>query len=98
MASVWLRPRAPQPMTARTPASALAKYLAATALAAPVRLAVIQVQSMTATGKPVSGSLRMSRPLMVGRPRAGFFRKFPTHLIPAVRGEATWGGVGGGRT
>ena len=32
------------------------------ALAAPVRLAVIQVQSMTAMGKPVSGSLRISRP------------------------------------
>ena len=37
---------------------------AATAVAAPVRLAVIQVASMTVMGMPVSGSLRISRPVM----------------------------------
>ena len=39
---------------------------------APVRMAVIQAQSITASGTPVSGSLRTSRPVMYGSPFAGF--------------------------
>jgi len=38
--------------------------LAATAVAAPVRLAVIHTQSITASGMPVCGSLRISNPVM----------------------------------
>ena len=48
--------------------SGRAKCLAATAVAAPVRMAVIQVQSITATGTPVSGSLRINSPLIYGSP------------------------------
>jgi len=44
--------------------SGRARYLAATTVAAPVRCAVIQVQSITASGTPVSGSLRIRRPVM----------------------------------
>ena len=39
---------------------------------APVRIAVIHVQSMTAYGRPVSTSLSTSRPEMYGRPRDWF--------------------------
>ena len=49
---------------------ARARYLAATAVAAPVRIAVSQVASMTAMGMPVSSSLRIISPEMYGRPRA----------------------------
>ena len=44
--------------------SGRARCLAATAVAAPVRWAVIQVQSITAMGTPVSGSLRIRSPVM----------------------------------
>jgi hypothetical protein len=63
-ASRLLRPWTPQ---ARMPAVRLsfrARYLAATAVAAPVRFAVIQVASMTASGMPVSGSFRINKPEM----------------------------------
>ena len=49
--------------------SGRARRRPAMALAAPVRLAVIQTQSMTATGRPVAVSFRMSSPVMYGRPR-----------------------------
>ena len=52
--------------------SGRARYLAATAVAAPVRIAVIHVQSITAVGMPVSASLRISSPLMYGSPFAWF--------------------------
>ena len=44
----------------------------AMALAAPVRLAVIQTQSMTAMGSPVAVSFRISSPVMYGSPRLKF--------------------------
>ena len=36
---------------------------------APVRIAVIHVQSMTASGMPVTSSFRINRPVMYGSPR-----------------------------
>ena len=63
-ASRLLRPCTPQAMMPADSLSGRARYLAATAVAAPVRCAVIQVASMIAVGRPVSGSLRISRPLM----------------------------------
>ena len=44
--------------------SGRARYFAATAVAAPVRWAVIQVQSITHSGIPVSGSFKIISPLM----------------------------------
>ena len=38
---------------------------------APVRMAVIQAQSITARGTPVPGSLSTSSPVMYGSPLAG---------------------------
>ncbi len=68
-ASAWLTPCTPQPSIPMTEDSGRARRRPAMALAAPVRLAVIQTQSMTATGRPVAVSFRMSRPVMYGRPR-----------------------------
>ncbi len=63
--------------------SCLARCLAAMAVAAPVRLAVIHVQSITLMGKPVSVSFKMSSPDMYGKPCLGFSGKPLTHLMPA---------------
>ena len=52
--------------------SGRARYFADTAEAAPVLLAVIQVQSITALGRPVSGSFRIRSPAMYGSPLAWF--------------------------
>ena len=54
----------PQPMMAATSLPARARYFAEMPALAPVRMAVIQAQSITASGTPVSGSLRTSRPVM----------------------------------
>jgi len=54
----------PQPMNARWVASRRARYFAATAVAAPVRTAVIQDASITASGTPVAGSFKIIRPEM----------------------------------
>ena len=51
--------------------SARARYFAEMPALAPVRMAVIQAQSITARGIPVSGSLSTSRPVMYGSPLAG---------------------------
>ena len=60
----------PQPTMAATALSGRARYLAEMPALAPVRMAVIQAQSMTAIGTPVSGSFSTSRPVMYGRPLA----------------------------
>ncbi len=66
-ASAWLTPCTPQPSTPMTEDSGRARRRAAMALAAPVRLAVIQTQSMTASGRPVAVSFRIKQAGDVGQ-------------------------------
>jgi hypothetical protein len=73
-----------QPMMPRVFESGRARYFAATAVAAPVRIAVIQVASITEIGKPVAGSFRIIRPEMYGNSRLKFSGYLLTHLIPAA--------------
>ena len=49
-----------------------ARYRAEMPTLAPVRMAVTQAQSITASGTPVSQSLRISSPVMYGSPFAVF--------------------------
>ena len=68
------RRRAPGRRSRPSPPSSLsdrARYFAEMPALAPVRMAVIQAQSITARGTPVSGSLSTSRPAMYGSPFAG---------------------------
>jgi hypothetical protein len=55
---------------------------AATAEAAAVRLALIQTQSMTASGILVSGSLIISNPVIYDNPFLAFSGKPLTHFRP----------------
>jgi hypothetical protein len=50
--------------------SGRAKYLAATAVAAPVRKRVMNPDSITASGMPFAPSLNTIRPMMFGSPNA----------------------------
>src|SRR5688572_15432347 len=62
-------------------ASARARRLAATAVAAPVRRMVISIESITASGEPLSPSHSRINPWMLGRPkRVALWGKFPLHL------------------
>jgi len=70
-----------------------ARYFAATALAAPVRIAVTHAQSMTLRGIPVSGSFKMSSPSTYGNPLSRFGRYRVTHLIPATFARGTYPGI-----
>jgi hypothetical protein len=54
----------PQPTMAAHSLPPRARYLAEIPALAPVRMAVIQAQSITASGTPVSQSLRTSSPVM----------------------------------
>ena len=63
--------------------SCLARCLAAMAVAAPVLFAVIQVQSITLMGKPVSVSFKISSPDMYGKLCLGFSGNPLTHFMPA---------------
>jgi hypothetical protein len=60
------RPCAPQPQIVTTDESGRARYFAATAEAAAVRLIVISIESSTASGRPLSPSQSRISPWMVG--------------------------------
>ena len=77
----------PQPMKPTLFEPGRARCFAATPAAAPVRAAVSQVASITASGRAVAGSLRMYIPRTVGRPcRDGFSGWELTHFTPAEPG------------
>ena len=67
----WNRPCSPKPRMATCDHPSGAKARMHTPLAAAVRAAVISAASMIASGNPVSGSFRSSRPEMYGSPRVG---------------------------
>ena len=67
-----------------TPASLAARNLAATAETAPVRMAVIQRQSMTARGWPVWTSFKITSPITGGMSKEVLPEKLLTHLSPAA--------------
>ena len=75
-------------MKAATEASARAKRLAATALSAAVRIAVIQPASMQANGKPVSLSITVISPLICGSPRSEFRGLSNTDLTAMIGGSS----------
>jgi hypothetical protein len=58
----------PQPQMSAVLEFFRARYLAATAVAAAVRSAVMAIESMTASGWPVTASHRTTTPCMVGSP------------------------------
>jgi hypothetical protein len=82
-ASKLVRPCTPQATIPTLRLSDLASRLAATAVAAPVRIAVIQLASITDIGIPLSGSFRISRPEMYGSPLVGLSGYPETHFSPA---------------
>jgi Tfp pilus assembly protein PilX len=49
-------------------ASRRARYFAATAVEAAVRNAVIDIESITASGRPLTASQRTTTPCIVGNP------------------------------
>ena len=77
MAASWISPCTPQPTTVATRDSGRARYFAATAVAAPVRSAVMLPESITASGSPWLASNNTTVPWIVGRPNVfGFSGKF----------------------
>ena len=62
MASRWDRACVPEPMMARSVASARASRRVASPLTAAVRMAVMAMASISATGLPCSGSNRSTKP------------------------------------
>ena len=54
----WMRPCTPAPQTVATLASARARWRAASVVAAPVRLMVTSIESITASGRPLVPSAR----------------------------------------
>ena len=56
----------PQPQTSIVSQSSRARYFAATAVAAAVRIAVIEIESMMASGRPFAASNRITAPWIVG--------------------------------
>jgi hypothetical protein len=75
------RPFTPAPTTAATPGRP--SVSAASAAAAPVRSAVTELASNTASTSPVDASERTTIPLTVGRPRAGLPGNDVTHFSSA---------------
>src|SRR6202044_1451677 len=60
-----------------------AKYLAPSAVMAPVRISVREVALMMANGTPVNGSNRVSNPISEGSSTLKLLTKSPTTLTPA---------------
>ena len=81
----------PQPQISAVLLFVRARYLAATAVAAAVRSAVIDIESMTARGCPVTASHRTTTPWMVGSPcrgpLCGKFGNRTRHEVGPVEGE-----------
>src|SRR6185436_3127583 len=75
-ASAW----PPQPQTARVRQPLRARCFDARALAAAVRSAVIEPESMIASGVPSVASLNITAPRIVGSPRDAFPGKFALTL------------------
>ena len=73
-----------------TRASGVARYLAATAVTAPVLISVIHVASMTARGAPVSAPVSTSNAVVTGTPVPLFDGKTLTILAPAADWAGTW--------
>ena len=78
----WVAAWVPVPMQAAVLESGRERYFAATPPAAPVRIRVMCVPSMIASGKPVSGSIRVIVAMTAGR--ASFAGWTLTFFTPAV--------------
>ncbi len=72
-----------------TVSTLFARYFAATPPAAPVRISVTYVPSITAMTFPVTGSFSRIVAMTVGRPCSGLSGWTFTHLMPAVPTDGT---------
>jgi len=63
-----IAPCVPQPQTSAALLSLRDRYLAATAVAAAVLNAVIEIESITASGRPLLASQSTTTPWIVGKP------------------------------
>ncbi len=88
-----MRACTPAPKTATVAASSRARRSAANPPTAPVRSAVSQVPSISASVRPVTGSTTSTTAWMTGSPRSAFSGLTDTTFAPIDSEPARWAGM-----